>query len=80
MKMSKNETEENYSRNRKILIVIGVFVAIFLVASNVDIKIETKVGTDEYDNYFECVLKEMQQCPSHCEKEAEDYCELLDYP
>tara|TARA_B100000700_G_C14860558_1_gene768447 strand:+ start:67 stop:303 length:237 start_codon:yes stop_codon:yes gene_type:complete len=78
--MSENETEGNYSRNRKILIVIGVFVAIFLVASNVDIKIETKVGTDEYATEYECVLKEMQQCPSDCRRQAKDYCEELDLP
>ena len=70
----------NISKNQ-IWVLIGI-VAIGVIALVSDIEVKVEVGTEDYAHYWECKLREMQQCPSGdniCDVAAVDYCEKL-YP
>ena len=72
-------------RTRTTLIVIGVIALVFIffaffTETEIRIEVNTKDATPEYATYEECVVREMQKCPTKCSTQADLYCETLELP
>ena len=70
---------------RTTLIVIGVIALVFIffaffTETEIRIEVNSKDATPEYATYEECVVREMQKCPTKCSTQPDLYCETLELP
>ena len=70
---------------RTTLIVIGVIALVlifiaFFTETEIRIEVNTKDAKPEYSTYEECVVREMQKCPTKCSSQADLYCKTLELP
>ena len=70
---------------RTTLIIIGVIALMFIffaffTETEIRIEVNTKDATTEYTTFEECLVREMQKCPTECKNQADWYCESLELP
>ena len=67
---------------RTTFIVIGVMALVFIffaffTETEIRIEVNTEDAKPEYATYEECLLREMQKCPTKCGEQAHDYCKTI---